>query len=419
MLGVGQITIYGLCSLLATVILILLIKRPAELIGLVDRPGGRKDHEDAVPLCGGPAMMVAFCSLVLAFGLAPSTDYYCLIVGVLLLAIVGGWDDLWGLSVHLRFFVQASVVLFCMGLWGNTDLVTVGDLLGLGDVHLGNFAIPVTLFCVVGVINAFNLSDGIDGLAGGLAVIALGSFALAALAAGEVRITAVAVVLIGVSLGFLLFNLRTFWRAKASVFMGDSGSLFLGFALCWFAIKLSQGDGRAISPVTAGWILGLPIMDTVNVMLRRMLRGEGPFTAGRDHLHHALLQGGLSPRQTVGVLLTVGVAMNIIGLTSYWYGIPDDVMFFTFVGLSAVTLFVLHFFWRLPELALTPDLEAAATLEAYEEIPDLDTSVLAPPPPIPPGSDLQVSGSVNASSAVEEPELERLQQRSNSIRKNH
>lgn len=380
MLGIGQMTIYGLSSLLATVLLILLIKRPAERIGLVDRPGGRKDHEGAVPLCGGPAMIVAFCSLVFAFGLVPSTDYQCLIAGVMLLALVGALDDLWGLSIHLRFLVQALVVLFCMGLWGNTELVTVGDLFGLGQTQLGNLAIPATLFCVVGVINAFNLSDGIDGLAGGLAVIALSSFAVAALAAGDVRITAVAVVLIGVSLGFLFFNLRTSWRTKASVFMGDSGSLFLGFALCWFAIKLSQGSGRAISPVTAGWILGLPIMDTVNVMLRRMLRGEGPFTAGRDHLHHALLQAGLSPRQTVGVLLTVGVALNIVGLTSYWYGVSDAVMFFTFVGLSLVTLVTMHYFWYSKGLTLATDLKGATTIGAYEDISATEDAVFAPSP---------------------------------------
>lgn len=406
--GAGQLTLYGLSSLFTTAILILLVKRPAERIGLVDRPGGRKDHEGAVPLCGGPAMIMAFCSLVIAFGLAPTPDYLCLIGGVLVLALVGGLDDLWGLSIHLRFFIQILVVLFCMGLWGNTELVTIGDLLGLGDVHLGDLAIPVTLFCVVGVINAFNLSDGIDGLAGGLALIAVSSFAVAALTAGEMRMVALAVVLIGVSFGFLLFNLRTSWRAKASVFMGDSGSLFLGFALCWFAIKLSQGSDRAISPVTAGWILGLPIMDTVNVMLRRLLRGEGPFTAGRDHLHHALLQAGLSPRQAVWVLLAVGGAMNIIGLTSYWYGIADAVMFFTFIGLSSATLVVLHYFWRPQELTLTTNLEAAVVLGAYEKISVTSDAISEPPPhdSLSPGGEFErtdpASDLVQASSVVEE-----------------
>lgn len=412
MLDVGQLVLYGLASLLLTTILILLIKWPAESIGLVDQPGGRKDHAEAVPLCGGPAMVVAFCSIVFVFGLLPATYYWGLLAGALLLALAGGLDDIRGLSVHLRFLVQVLVVLFCMGLWGNTGLVTLGDLLGVGEIHLGNSAVPVTLFCVVGVINAFNLSDGIDGLAGGLAVIALSSFAVAALTAGDIKVIALVMVLIGVCLGFLLFNLRTPWRAKASVFMGDSGSLFLGFALCWFAVKLSQGDGRAISPVTAGWILGLPIMDTVNVMLNRIMRGDGPFTAGRDHLHHALLQAGLSPSQTVSILLIAAGAMNIIGLTSYWYGISDSIMFFTFVGLSTVTLVALRYFWRLKKLTLTTDLKAPAALGAFEEISAIDGANSAPPPhgSLSSGGELKrrdlANDSVETSSVIEEPNSE-------------
>ncbi len=352
MLNVAELALYGLSSLLATAILILLLKRPTERIGLVDRPGGRKIHDGTVSLCGGPAMVAAFCSLAFAFGLVPLAGCWSLIVGALLLALMGGLDDLRGLSIHLRFFVQVVVVLSCMGLWGNTELVSVGDLLGIGEIRLGSAAVPFTVFCVVGVINAFNLSDGMDGLAGGLAVIAFGTFAAAAFAASELTLAAIASILIGISLGFLLFNLRTTWRAKASVFMGDSGSLFLGFALCWLAIKLSQGSGRAISPVTAGWILGLPIMDTLNVMLSRILRGDGPFKAGRDHLHHALLEAGFSPRRAVALSFLASAAMSVTALAAHWRGIPEAVMFLTFIGLFALYFLTLGYFWRTRAKAL-------------------------------------------------------------------
>ncbi|MGH8503210.1 MAG: MraY family glycosyltransferase [Gammaproteobacteria bacterium] len=389
----AHLTLYGLSASFATAILILLIKAPAVRIGLVDRPGGRKKHEGAVPLCGGPAMVVAFCSLVFAFGLVPSTDYLGFLVGASLLALVGGLDDFRGLSVHLRFLVQVLVVLFCMGLWGNTELVTVGDLLGLGEIELGFAAVPFTLFCVVGVINAFNLSDGIDGLAGGIAVIALSSFAVAALIGKEVLVFALLTVLIGVSLGFLLFNLRTPWRPRASVFMGDSGSLFLGFALCWFAVKLSQGDGRAISAVTAGWILGLPIMDTLNVMLSRILRGDGPFTAGRDHLHHALLQAGFSPRRTVTILLTIGGVMSITALAAHWSGVPEPLMFFAWIALFVMYFFGLRHFWRLRAPAVAAHSLAVAALSIrpriHEMVTDLDpTTVPSPVPPHPQVGDI-------------------------------
>lgn len=315
-------------------------------VGLVDRPGGRKNHEGVVPLCGGLAILIAFCSVVFCYGLIPANDYLGLIVGAAALAIIGGLDDFRGLSVHLRLLVQISVVLSCMGLWGKTELVSVGDLLGLGQIQLGPTALPFTLFAVVGVINAFNFSDGIDGLAGGLAAIAFTSIAVAALTAGEGSFAALATVLTGALLGFLVFNLRTSWRTKASVFMGDAGTLFLGFALCWFTIKLSQGDERAISPVTAGWILGLPIMDALSVMSCRILRGESPFRAGRDHLHHALLEAGYSPRQTVNVLLIVGGGMNVIALATHYLAISESLMFFTLMGLFTMYVYALRQFRR-------------------------------------------------------------------------
>ncbi len=330
-----QLILYGLSAFFATSVLIHLLRQPAMLLGLVDRPDLRKHHKGAVPLSGGPAMVCVFCILALVFGLPPG-NYHGLLAGSLILAFLGSLDDLRGLSTNLRFMIQAIVVLTCMGLWGNTELISLGNLLGTGSLDLGIIAVPFTVFCVVGVINAFNLSDGIDGLAGGLALIALISFGIAAIVAvGAIEADIMLLALLaGACLGFLLFNLRTPWRARASVFMGDSGSLFLGFALCWFAVKFSQGSGQPITPVTAVWIMALPIVDTINVFLNRLLRGDGPFTAGRDHLHHILLDSGFSTSWTVITLLSASAVMSTGALIAQWGGISEAFMFSSFIVLS-------------------------------------------------------------------------------------
>jgi UDP-GlcNAc:undecaprenyl-phosphate/decaprenyl-phosphate GlcNAc-1-phosphate transferase len=336
----------GLSALLVTALVTQLAKRPAHAIGLVDRPGGRKQHDATVPLCGGPALVIAFLVLVTVFEALPSERHLGLLGGVVLLALVGCWDDLRDLSARKRFAFQIFVTLLCLQWLGGEQLTSIGDLFGRGDIELGLAAIPFTVFCVVGLINAMNLIDGIDGLAGGLTVIALNCFAIAALGAERLGLFSLLVLLIGGTAGFLLFNLRTVWRRRASVFLGDSGSTVLGFVLCWFAVDLTQGRAPALAPITAVWILALPVMDTVSVMLSRALRGDRPFNPSREHLHHVVLALGYSPRHTVRILLVLGTMLAAIGLTGEHYRVDESLMCLGFIGLWLIYFCAMQRFWR-------------------------------------------------------------------------
>lgn len=341
-----ELILYGLSAVLATALSVFLAKKPAELIGLIDRPGGRKQHEAPVPLCGGPAMVGAFLVLVFLFQALPSLRHMGLLAGVSLLVLVGFWDDLRDVRAAKRFVAQILIVLVCMEWFDSARIANLGNLFGLGNVHTGYAQIPFTLFCAVCLINAFNLVDGIDGLAGGLAAIAMSYFAAIALVAGKIGSYGLLILLVGGTIGFLLFNLRTPWRKRASAFLGDSGSTALGFVLCWFAIELTQGKTPAIAPITAVWILALPIMDTVNVVLKRISRGHGLFRASRDHLHHALLTAGYTPGQTVSVLLGVAAVMGGLGVAGEYLQVKESMMCLSFIGLFIVYYVATQRFWQ-------------------------------------------------------------------------
>lgn len=135
-------------------------------------------------------------------------------------------------------------------------------------------------------------------------------------------------------LAFLLFNLRL--RGRALVFMGDAGSLFLGFVLTWFLVALSQGEQRLLAPVTALWLFALPLVDTLSMLARRMLRGRSPFLADQEHFHHILLAAGFGPGQTLVLMLLLALAAACIGLAGHFLGVSEHWMFFGFLGLLAL-----------------------------------------------------------------------------------
>jgi UDP-GlcNAc:undecaprenyl-phosphate GlcNAc-1-phosphate transferase len=128
--------------------------------------------------------------------------------------------------------------------------------------------------------------------------------------------------------------------------MGDAGSMFLGFMLAWYFISMSQGEGRIISPVTTLWIFALPLFDTVGIMLRRIVRGRSPFAADREHLHHIFLLAGFSVCRTVTVMLLLAMTFGMVGLLGEFFGIPDGVMFWSFIGLFTLYFFVMMHAWK-------------------------------------------------------------------------
>lgn len=316
-----------LIAFAATVLIILILRPVAERIGLLDQPNIRSSHETPTPMVGGLSIYLALCvgaAAAVFSGLLPWDSYtVSLLGGGLLLVTVGAIDDAHDLSPLLRFAVQI-VASLVMVYGGGVVLSDLGRMLPSGEVlELGILAVPFTVFATLGVINALNMCDGLDGLSGTLAMISITGLMIVAVVNGGPADVVLLAVLAAAILGFLLFNFRLPGRPRAAVFMGDAGSMFLGYALTWFAISLSQGEQRAMVPAAALWFLMLPLFDTVSMMLRRIARGRSPFSADREHIHHVFLMAGFTVNETVTVMAAAALIGAGIGLLCLDVRVPE------------------------------------------------------------------------------------------------
>ncbi len=274
-----------------------LAQRLAPKLGWVDRPSSRKMHAVPTPLLGGVAIYLAFVGALLLFG----DRFYIrqvvgIFVGATLVSLMGLWDDRWQLPVGVKLLIQGIAA----GL-----LVVTGIQVYLFPISWLNVAL--TLLWVIGMTNALNLLDNMDGLAGGIAAIASLHFTLLATMSGQYLVGALAAALFGACLGFLLYNFN-----PARIFMGDSGSLFLGFLLATLGIKLRFPENvYIVTWMVPVLVLGVPLFDTTLVFISRLRRGLNPLTTpGKDHVSHRLVQMGFSPREAVLLLYLVAGALG-------------------------------------------------------------------------------------------------------------
>ncbi len=341
---VGLLWQASLLAFVIAVIAVLAMTQLALRIGLVDVPDNRKLHKDHVPLVGGLAVFAGILITALIFR-ASFSEHYLMLSLAGSLVVVGLLDDLFHLSAVTRFVAQGFAALGMIA-WGGVVLTDFGYLLGNFNLGLGVFDIPVTIFCAVGVINAINLLDGIDGLAGGVCAVTL--LAIGALCLIEGRLEAIpfiALMLSGI-LAFLLFNVGQLGGVLRRIFLGDAGSLFLGFILAWMLIESSQGGGRLFAPVTALWLLALPLMDTVFVLTRRMLRGQSPLRPGRDHVHHCLLSLGFSKSATLLILVLASLLYALIGVLLHVSAVAEVVSFAVFLANCILYYLFIAYLWR-------------------------------------------------------------------------
>lgn len=321
-----QLFLAFIVALSITAALIPLLARWAPSVGLTDRPGPRKVHAVPVPRIGGIAMALGILAPALIL-LEPTPALRGLLVGVLVLLVVGVWDDRVELGYGMKFLGQ---------------IVAVGLCIGLGDVRIEAFssddrvALPkllsegLTFFFLIGVTNAVNLSDGLDGLAGGMALLCFSAIALLAAAGGNEGVTALALIETGAILGFLRFNTH-----PARVFMGDGGSQVLGFTIGVLAILATQRDVPAPSATLPLLLIGVPLIDTAAVMLQRIREGRSPFTSDRNHLHHRLL--GLGFRHGEAVILLY-ITQVLLFLLAYFLRFESDVIVVSTFCLFAAAL---------------------------------------------------------------------------------
>ena len=229
-----------------------------------------------------------------------------------LLVIVGLIDDKYDLDWRLRILAQVLAALIMIHL-GGVRVHYLGHLFGYDNVFLGSLSVPFTVFATVGIINAINMVDGMDRLAGLLVLSALFMLSVAAVYSGNDRVLTHALIAIGAVSAFLLYNIRHPWQHCAKSFMGNAGSAFLGLTIAWIAFRLTQNPGHPVTPVLALWMLPVPIMDCLVLIARRIKLGQSPFRADHNHIHHLMLEAGFKP---TGAALTLAAFSCACGLVA-------------------------------------------------------------------------------------------------------
>lgn len=329
-------------ALITALTLTPLVRWGAFRFGLVDDGSeARKVHEKPIPRLGGIAIVIAYFLPVIGLLFIEnriSEAYYAdlykvvgLVGGAGVVVALGLADDLWGLSAKFKLAVQVAIAVgvYCLGF----EIGQFATPFGI-TLQLGWFALPVTVLWIVGVMNAINLIDGLDGLAGGISLFAVITLFVLALIKGNVVIGLTAVSLAGALLGFLRYNFN-----PASIFMGDSGSLFLGFVLSTTAIWGNTKSSTVVALMIPILALGLPLFDTTVAIVRRFLGGRGIFSADRGHIHHRLLDLGLTHRQVVLVLY--GVSITFTGLAlSLVYASANGALAAVILGVFLVAVVV-------------------------------------------------------------------------------
>ena len=320
-------------AFIITSVSLFVLKPIAGRMGLIDIPGGRKTHLAPTPLVGGLGIYLGTLCMSL-FTPSVLVHYSAMLAISGLVLFIGIFDDARELRVSVRMGAHAFAAWLMAAVAGN-QLLSLGNILGFGVVELGILAIPLTIFATVGVINAVNMTDGIDGLSGGLVLIALFFLSIVAFTAGDSAMLHFGTLLACSLLAFLMLNFRLPWKRSALIYLGDAGSTLLGFILTWLIIEATQGENAIMPPVYALWFLAIPLIDTVSLLIKRPMQGLSPFNAGTDHLHHRLLQAGYSHEQTVLGLYFAALVTGGIGLFGYFYDVSEALMFAGFLGLFA------------------------------------------------------------------------------------
>lgn len=323
-----------------TVLAIVSLIPLAGRLKLLALPGGHRVHGRPTPVVGGVAI---FAGLVAGMSFAGPLDASVLayLLGILMLALVGIWDDRRGCSPTVRFLVQITAASVLV-VFGNVVILDMGNLLGLGSIQLGWMALPFTVFAIVGLTNAINMLDGLDGLAGSVCLtIGLPLVYVAVSSGAEAQLTYILVFMASVA-GFLCFNLQ-YRRRPAHTFMGDTGSMLLGYTLAWLVITLSQEPIAGIRPMSVLWLLIVPVFDTFRLIALRVRDRVSPFSPDSRHLHHLLVRAGWSVNQVVLVGCAATLVSSVIALFVESMPAADPILFygyaclfFLYLGLCAL-----------------------------------------------------------------------------------
>ena len=287
------------------------VKRLAHRIGAIDVPkDARRMHKKPIPRLGGLAIYLAFVAVSLIFG-EKNIQNLTILLGSAIIVVLGIFDDRNALGAKFKFGVQLIAASLPV-VFGNLriELITNPNL--FSDhlyMEFGYLSIPITIIWIVAITNAVNLIDGLDGLAVGVSAIACMTMLAVSLLIGETGIAIILAILVGACVGFMPYNLN-----PASIFMGDTGSTFLGFMLATLSIQGMFKVYAIISFAVPFLILGLPIFDTAFAILRRLLEGRSPMSPDRGHVHHRLIDMGFNQKQAVAILYIISAVLGLLAV---------------------------------------------------------------------------------------------------------
>lgn len=295
------------------------------LVDAPDGPDGRKQHEGHVPLIGGLIIFPVFIVLAMLAGFSWET-HWSLYSAIGLLLFTGAVDDRVHLPAMVKFFMQfcaAGLVIFS----GGAHIHQLGDLFGMGAVGLDVMSLPFSFAAVVLLINAVNLMDGVDGLAAGYTAVALSWIGFGFYTVGYMSGFLIVAILVAAICGFLVYNIRSPFRSRAVLFLGDAGSLCLGLCLAWFAIHAAKSpEVPALAPISVAWVLAIPIFDTCAQFYRRARLGRHPFSPDRGHFHHHFIHAGIADGRVTAFILLLAVLTGAFGIVGYMLGLPQIII---------------------------------------------------------------------------------------------
>lgn len=323
-----QVIPASIASFFISCTMLLALRPLAEVVGLIDKPGGRKTHHGEVPVVGGIAM---FSGLLVAAAATPalgSTGVALLLVAGFMV-LIGALDDRFDMPPRVRLFAHVSAAVALVYATG-FSVGRLGDLFGLGDVRLGYLAMPFTVVAIVALINAFNMLDGLDGLAGSVGAVALGGVMVIASARGSSGVVLVAGSMLGAVAAFLMFNLPTQLNRSVRTFMGDAGSTLLGFVLAALSLVLVQPTTLHLDPVVVLWLMPIPIYELFTSTARRIVQGISPAQADTGHFHHVLIRAGLSVRAVCAIYFVFSAGSCLIGTWALKSQVAEPIMFLGF-----------------------------------------------------------------------------------------
>lgn len=320
------------------------MRKIAKKINLVDKPNERKKHVGSIPLVGGISI---YLTLIVALWLYPTliTNAEIYIMCITVLVMIGAIDDKYDVDYRIRLIVQilvSAAMIFGAGL----SLRTLGNLLFGYELVLGPLGYIVTIFAVLGAINAFNMVDGIDGLLGGLTLVTFGALGYVHYIDHQLLLARFCVLMMIVVIPYITLNLGFPFGKRRKVFMGDAGSMLIGFTVIWVLLQGTQGPRAQMQPVTALWFIAVPLMDMVCIMIRRLRKGVSPFKPDREHLHHICLRAGLGGYQTLLIIIGFSSVLAIIGIGMEHFNVPDIISLILFLFVFCCYFIFLSYVWR-------------------------------------------------------------------------